>query len=848
MLKQQDPNPLWRSSLLKMEGHFGAGIGSVFRLYRWFFVMNLYIAATWGIFVIAPVLAQEYYGTEVPTIDTVRQSIPMNMSALKQLASAGQTAIQSSYDQLFHADAPVRLALRCDTMRCLNVTSSCSSLARPVEQCGLCALADAAKAGCTSSTCCTSNSSDWPSTFVAEASSSTTNTYKKSFDFDWFFYNGYHWTTSFNPDIPGYRIDMAYVMVVLVLYLANIVAVIRELAESVGAEVRSRAEENVESMRFPLTKELFGGYKHGLATNEAVQAHLTGLRNTLKAIMGTKMEQRVTENQRKVLFCIPVQTSRRILGSLAAFGLVLMSGFGIWFVMTYRNELDNKNAVLVPAILTFIKQVIPLLVRKTVALEKYVDAEKAMKATVSRVYFLKMFSLVNMFVNNLNQLTQNPNAGSESAPVLYNSTDWATEGLLATAKQQNSCVETEIGKAYLKLILVDMLVGIIQQFKLYPQWRVAVFADRRKVTRDQLVTWLKSLKLDLDDKSRRTDEDDELEIFEDILRKFLGEKCCGRPINLETIREMDTDDQTLDKLKRLIKQDGLQLRNGAWEPFITALNALKDERGLGSASVISSDDKVEQGESSDLNLTERTKGQGLLHKSHRTSLVLCDQVGTQLQLAQRLQGGDRDSEFENPVSEQSQESSAEVNGGDEELPLTNKEKKKQLKLEKAQAKALARLEKERAKAAAYDSILRADAKDRSNEHSALDQATLELIDQRNKEEYDTDRAAQAAIDMMYRQALIWVGASFCPVLPFFGLLNISVQFYVQYFSMFKSCKPPKTPWSANKTMYFFMKLVLVTLLISGGPIVFVCVIYVCVYALCAPHRFSLILRFVADHP
>ena len=118
MLKQQDPNPLWRSSLLKMEGHFGAGIGSVFRLYRWFFIMNLYIAATWGIFVIAPVLAQEYYGTEVPTIDTVRQAIPMNMSALKQLASAGQTAIQSSYDQLFHSDAPVRLALRCDTMRC----------------------------------------------------------------------------------------------------------------------------------------------------------------------------------------------------------------------------------------------------------------------------------------------------------------------------------------------------------------------------------------------------------------------------------------------------------------------------------------------------------------------------------------------------------------------------------------------------------------------------------------------------------------------------------------------------------------------------------------------------------
>ena len=54
--KQQDPNPLWRHSLLTMEGHFGTGIGSVFRLYRWFFIMNLYIAATWLLFVILPVL------------------------------------------------------------------------------------------------------------------------------------------------------------------------------------------------------------------------------------------------------------------------------------------------------------------------------------------------------------------------------------------------------------------------------------------------------------------------------------------------------------------------------------------------------------------------------------------------------------------------------------------------------------------------------------------------------------------------------------------------------------------------------------------------------------------------
>eukprot|EP01043_Picozoa_sp_COSAG02_P061775 COSAG02_NODE_8368_length_2596_cov_11.117741_1_plen_519_part_10 len=78
VLEQQDPNPLWRRSLLTMEGSFGAGVGSVFRLYRWFFVMNLYIAGTWGLFVMFPVLAVEYLGMQVPTDDVITQINPFN--------------------------------------------------------------------------------------------------------------------------------------------------------------------------------------------------------------------------------------------------------------------------------------------------------------------------------------------------------------------------------------------------------------------------------------------------------------------------------------------------------------------------------------------------------------------------------------------------------------------------------------------------------------------------------------------------------------------------------------------------------------------------------------------------
>ena len=86
-------------------------------------------------------------------------------------------------------------------------------------------------------------------------------------------------------------------------------------------------------------------------------------------------------------------------------------------------------------------------------------------------------------------------------------------------------------------------------------------------------------------------------------------------------------------------------------------------------------------------------------------------------------------------------------------------------------------------------------------------------------EYTTDRAAQAAIDMMYRQALIWVGSTLCPILPMVGQLNIICIFSAQKYAMFRTCRPPSEPWSADRTRQFFMILVLVTLFISGIPII-----------------------------
>ena len=46
--------------------------------------------------------------------------------------------------------------------------------------------------------------------------------------------------------------------------------------------------------------------------------------------------------------------------------------------------------------------------------------------------------------------------------------------------------------------------------------------------------------------------------------------------------------------------------------------------------------------------------------------------------------------------------------------------------------------------------------------------------------------AQNVIDMLYRQALIWVGSLVCPMVPLLGTINNLILYFVKYFVVRKS--------------------------------------------------------------
>eukprot|EP01046_Picozoa_sp_COSAG06_P006694 COSAG06_NODE_317_length_17666_cov_51.304548_4_plen_1387_part_00 len=811
MLKQQDPNPLWRRSLLNMEGSFGAGIGAVFRLYRWFFVMNLYIAGTWLVFVMLPVLAVEYGGMKVPSDDIITTINPFNSTYASEwmqdtyldAAAGAGLDMQDSFSGLgsgnvtaanvtSYASQQPRREMGCDVRCFAGGTCTAQMFLDPVALCGNCTQdpefdIDVEMCDSLEDMCCYDRAWDWPLSPNGTHIVHNKKEEGKSFNLDWWYYGGYHWHTGLGaPGSEGYeeglRIDSSYVMVVLGLYIANIVAVIHELAANVSARVRSQSEEKIESMRFTLTKELFGGYQHGLTTGEAVEAHLNGLRKDLKTIMGQKFEKRFTGHQNYILKCIPEMTARRYAGQFGAFVLILVTAVALTVCIGFRRELDDRNKAYQPLILTLVKQVIPLLVKKTVAIEKYVDAEKAMQATVKRVYFLKMFSLVNIFYNNLKELVNEDDSS----------------GLLAISVQNRTCVETELGRAYLRLIMMDMLVGAIKEFILYPKWRVKVRLDRRGMIRKELKNWLTKIGL---------------ESKEGLLRKHFGSSL-WEPTNIEHVREMEMSEAAL----ALLKAD-LQLTDSELDKFKKAVNQLKADLARTDPNIdfpnkVSVDEAQLAGDDAELGLDERIQGGGGAGD---------EEEGSEAETVDNPVGDGDDPTAEDGEDGASRplpappEEPAESDGAFEKEPEVV-DAKAAAKAEKARKKEEKERLKNEKKMQAENSKLRK-ANEKRKAKGGLDVATLDLIEERNKTEYDTDRAAQAAIDMMYRQSLIWVGASLCPVLPFAGLINITIQFFVQYYSMFKSCKPPKTPWSADKTMYFFMQLVLLALLISGAPIV-----------------------------
>eukprot|EP00794_Sanderia_malayensis_P009100 gene9100-10072_t len=69
------------------------------------------------------------------------------------------------------------------------------------------------------------------------------------------------------------------------------------------------------------------------------------------------------------------------------------------------------------------------------------------------------------------------------------------------------------------------------------------------------------------------------------------------------------------------------------------------------------------------------------------------------------------------------------------------------------------------------------------------------------------------LDLIYGQALIWIGTFFCPLIPVIGIIKLFIVFYVKKISLMFNCKQSTKPYQGARSNYIFTLVLLLTFLL-----------------------------------
>lgn len=77
------------------------------------------------------------------------------------------------------------------------------------------------------------------------------------------------------------------------------------------------------------------------------------------------------------------------------------------------------------------------------------------------------------------------------------------------------------------------------------------------------------------------------------------------------------------------------------------------------------------------------------------------------------------------------------------------------------------------------------------------------------------------LEVVYRQAVIWIGTSFCPILPGIGLISFTIMFFVKKHTYLRTAMLPLRYYSASRSSTFFMVTLLLSLIVVFIPVGFI---------------------------
>lgn len=100
------------------------------------------------------------------------------------------------------------------------------------------------------------------------------------------------------------------------------------------------------------------------------------------------------------------------------------------------------------------------------------------------------------------------------------------------------------------------------------------------------------------------------------------------------------------------------------------------------------------------------------------------------------------------------------------------------------------------------------------------------------------------LDIVYIQAIIWMGSFFCPFLPIIGTMFYFLMFYIKKFTCLINCTPSPVVYKASKSKSLFMSVLLFGFVVSILPVAYA-IAEILPSINCGPYRgFNTVWEFV----
>ncbi|XP_076455545.1 transmembrane channel-like protein 5 [Babylonia areolata] len=102
-------------------------------------------------------------------------------------------------------------------------------------------------------------------------------------------------------------------------------------------------------------------------------------------------------------------------------------------------------------------------------------------------------------------------------------------------------------------------------------------------------------------------------------------------------------------------------------------------------------------------------------------------------------------------------------------------------------------------------------------------------------EHPTFNIGRNTVELIYSQALCWLGTFYAPLLSLIVIVKLIIVFYVKMVSVLQNCKPSERPWRATRSHTIFLGFLFIFFLLTTAA-VFCGIIFVQPSRACGPYQ------------